>query len=597
MAKTVAIGGKNYKEGSKKANAAIASGGVATSSSSAVRANAEASKARTSARNAAGEDYAGVPLEGNFTGEQVAQMNLTPPTGGTAPKPINQPAPQAQQAQVAATGKPTLGAGSYVPGASLSVVDLLNSAGQPSDFNSRSQMAGQMGITNYTGTASQNQELARKFTELYNAKGQTAPPASPADFMDQYQSYNEENKQPQPFDEIQNAFWGTYQQMNPIEKYLFDGVSELMAPTKTKDTLREIYEEELAAQGIPGLNQELADINRIMDGTEDDIRAEVQATGGMATESQVQALTAARNKTLLRQAQYLSDLIDSKNEYVDRIVSLTQADREQTDKDIDRKLGISQMLLNFTDKLSTRARENYQNIIKDVGYNGLVSSISSPAEFDAIAKSLGMSPQTLMQVSRSKTSAQKAQELDTLKYQLSVDQFNEDKRQFGLQYSLEKQKLTEQKAAESIISPYTIEKTTRAISFVDDIRPSISNFTVGLGSLSSGIPGTAAADFKAKVSALESAISFGELAEMRDASKTGGALGSIAIKELELLGSSLGALSTAQSPAQFSKSLDKVEENLYRWNVIKISTAKGFDYKSAQNAGWNDKDIYNYLTK
>jgi len=42
-----------------------------------------------------------------------------------------------------------------------SIVDYLNSAGKPSDFGSRSQIAGQAGIQNYTGTAEQNTALLK----------------------------------------------------------------------------------------------------------------------------------------------------------------------------------------------------------------------------------------------------------------------------------------------------------------------------------------------------------------------------------------------------------------------------------------------------
>lgn len=485
----------------------------------------------------------------------------------------------------------------YNPATNPSVVDLLNSVGQASDFSSRSALAGQLGIQGYKGTAAQNQELAKKFTELYNSKSTTTAPQSPADFMQQYQQYQEENKTPQRYDDIQDAFKETYGQMNPVEKFIFDGLSELLSTESTKKTLSQLYKDEVAAQGIPELNEELADIKKIIDGTEDDIRAEIQHSSGIATESQVKALAGARNKVLIRQAQYLSDLVESKNDYVDRLVALTQADREQLDKDLDRKLGISKMMLDMTDKMQTRARENYQNIIKDIGYDGLVKNITSQRELESVASALGMSPNTLLRLSNTQTTAQRQMELDMMAFNLSVDKFEEEKRQFGLTYALERQKLAQQKAAQSIISPYTTEKAERAFGFIEAIRPDVNNFTVGLGSLTSGIPGTPAADFRAKVSALESAISFGELQEMRDASKTGGALGNVAIKELELLGNSLGALSTSQSPGQFSNSLNTIEGSLYRWNAQKLSAATGYNYSAAKSAGYDDKSIYEHLVK
>lgn len=52
----------------------------------------------------------------------------------------------------------------------LSIVDYLNSIGQPSDFSSRAVLAQQQGIQNYTGTAEQNTQLLSQLRE------QASPP-------------------------------------------------------------------------------------------------------------------------------------------------------------------------------------------------------------------------------------------------------------------------------------------------------------------------------------------------------------------------------------------------------------------------------------
>lgn len=59
-------------------------------------------------------------------------------------------------------GAQSLGGGTQstvTPLSNPSVVDFLNASGRPSDFSSRKQLAGQLGISGYTGTASQNQQL------------------------------------------------------------------------------------------------------------------------------------------------------------------------------------------------------------------------------------------------------------------------------------------------------------------------------------------------------------------------------------------------------------------------------------------------------
>jgi len=119
--------------------------------------------------------------------------------------------------------------------------------------------------------------------------------------------------------------------------------------------------------------------------------------------------------------------------------------------------------------------------------------------------------------------------------------------------------------AGATITPYMQERITRNLSSLDDLEGQVSNWNTGMGSLLSIIPGTPAANFKADVEELAANISFGELTAMREASKTGGALGSITERELQLLQSALGSLDRAQSPAQFKKSLGDIRDSINRW--------------------------------
>ncbi len=81
---------------------------------------------------------------------------------------------------------------------------------------------------------------------------------------------------------------------------------------------------------------------------------------------------------------------------------------------------------------------------------------------------------------------------------------------------------------------------------------------VGWQSMFPTMPGSKAANAEALLETLRSKTAFGTLQAMRDASKTGGALGAVSEKELKLLESNLAALSKAQSPEQFRQQLDAV---------------------------------------
>jgi len=71
----------------------------------------------------------------------------------------------------------------------------------------------------------------------------------------------------------------------------------------------------------------------------------------------------------------------------------------------------------------------------------------------------------------------------------------------------------------------------------------------------------------ANLETIKANIGFGALTKMREASKTGGALGQISDRENLLLQSILGSLDLKQEPEQFYENMRAVEESLNRWNT------------------------------
>lgn len=88
----------------------------------------------------------------------------------------------------------------------------------------------------------------------------------------------------------------------------------------------------------------------------------------------------------------------------------------------------------------------------------------------------------------------------------------------------------------------------------------ISGWTAGAGSMLSGVPGSKAKDLQAALETIKANIGFDELQTMRDNSPTGGALGQVAVQELEALRSTLASLDQAQSPEALTTALRKVQE-------------------------------------
>lgn len=116
---------------------------------------------------------------------------------------------------------------------------------------------------------------------------------------------------------------------------------------------------------------------------------------------------------------------------------------------------------------------------------------------------------------------------------------------------------------------YTAERARRSLDSISDLRTRVSRFNVGYGSLLDFLPESDALDFKGRVDTLKGSIAFGELQAMRNASKTGGALGQVAVQELKLLESALGSLNTRQSRKSFIENLDKIEKSIARFSTAK----------------------------
>lgn len=115
-------------------------------------------------------------------------------------------------------------------------------------------------------------------------------------------------------------------------------------------------------------------------------------------------------------------------------------------------------------------------------------------------------------------------------------------------------------------SPYSQERAQRVKNSVDELTKKVSRWTAGYGSKLAVIPETEARNFAAELDTLKGNIAFNELAAMREASKTGGALGAVSEREMALLSSALGALDPGQSPENLKQQLAKVGETIDRWN-------------------------------
>ena len=107
----------------------------------------------------------------------------------------------------------------------------------------------------------------------------------------------------------------------------------------------------------------------------------------------------------------------------------------------------------------------------------------------------------------------------------------------------------------------TISQANTVINKVDQVLKNIGLGTAGAGALFSIIPGTPARDLAANIATLKANLAFNALQAMREASKTGGALGAISERELDLLEAQIASLDPKQSPEQLRINLNEVRQS------------------------------------
>jgi len=106
---------------------------------------------------------------------------------------------------------------------------------------------------------------------------------------------------------------------------------------------------------------------------------------------------------------------------------------------------------------------------------------------------------------------------------------------------------------------------SNAIQMAKDISASDSLLTpifgkLGLAKAAGSIEGTERSNMEAVLETLQANSGFSTLQAMRESSKTGGALGAINAKEMDLLTAALGSIKLSQSKAQFDKNLAHFEK-------------------------------------
>jgi hypothetical protein len=133
----------------------------------------------------------------------------------------------------------------------------------------------------------------------------------------------------------------------------------------------------------------------------------------------------------------------------------------------------------------------------------------------------------------------------------------------------------------------SIRHANKVITDVAAAKELVGFSTTGIaGKASSIVPGTDAYNLNQRVLTLKANLGFDRLQQMREASPTGGALGQVAVQELEALQASVGSLEIGQSQAELRNNLEKIDKHYKAW----LAAVQGARGPEAQNVNLTAED-------
>ena len=207
------------------------------------------------------------------------------------------------------------------------------------------------------------------------------------------------DSQGQSSDMIQGALPGQRQEspaisnfFNPENPVIQDSTSRLMEwlnPEADRQMINESIKQLSADRAeLAGMKTELMSINRIMEGSEGDIRGEIQAAGGIGTNSQILALTISRNSTLLKKAQLISDQIQSQTDLVNSDISLIGDLKQMAAQQFNQRMSLLQYQQTNNMNMYNAFKDNVNAIQKTAGWAGVLAAYQGDPNQMAFVDSL-----------------------------------------------------------------------------------------------------------------------------------------------------------------------------------------------------------------
>lgn len=275
------------------------------------------------------------------------------------------------------------GAGTYGPQTTAAVAKLqsdlgINAGNAAGDYGPQTQTA-----------------LNQKYQGVFQSVKNTQAPNTASEANTQIQAASQPSTDP--------VFGALTSSLAPIMDSLNQVLSNINNPALTAVSLQQEYNTLATQSNLPALNSQLLNMQNIMNGTTDDIRNEISSAGGTATESQVQAMSSARNTVILKQYNALSSQYTAAQQNIQTQLQYattdqaTQLQRAQATAGVQESMAsIESQALSMGVTMQQNAVSAVQYNVSQTGYQGLAASAQgNPQILSYYEQLLNLAPGTL----------------------------------------------------------------------------------------------------------------------------------------------------------------------------------------------------------
>ena len=180
---------------------------------------------------------------------------------------------------------------------------------------------------------------------------------------------------------------------DPAVNTLMQGITKLLNPTQQTTSLMQDYQKLYKESGLDKINAEIIDADTVINGTESDIRTEIEMAGGFGTESQVQAMSLARNKSLIKRYNQLVQMKTDATNQLNTLSNLNAQDKQMAQQRIDSQINAMFKLADFRQQTINNSQEAFNNLVSQVGYEGAYNMYANnPRQLAYIEQVAGLGP-------------------------------------------------------------------------------------------------------------------------------------------------------------------------------------------------------------